>query len=162
MRKITASWVLSFALLPGCFTDKHQYSTDIAAFRNLIDPPMRIQSIRWEMFNTPEHALSVPGPTDYVTLIAQIEPSARTDEVAESSPGAEVWIAPNAARPWLDDEYRTFLSMYQDKPIGLANSVSCHRLQAKLNRAKEVVEGFICKGQASTLLYLTLLDRTHD
>jgi hypothetical protein len=52
MPKITAIWALLFSLLPGCVMDEHQYSTDVAAFRNLIDTPVTIQRIRWEVFNT--------------------------------------------------------------------------------------------------------------
>lgn len=61
-------------LLCGCsFGDPKPQSEDIAALRAIVNLPMEVKSARWEIFGTPDDSGWVPGPTDFHTLIAELE-----------------------------------------------------------------------------------------
>lgn len=48
-------------------------SNDITALRDVVDMPVDLNWARWKIFGTPEHTAGVPGPTDYITRVAELE-----------------------------------------------------------------------------------------
>jgi hypothetical protein len=134
-------------------------SFDLAAFRDLVEVDVPITSIRWEIFGTPEYTGGVPGPTDYVTLIAEVETSSQDMYRRSPATGAE-WIAPEAARPWLTEGFRAMLAKNRGNNADLPSSYNCRKLLARFKKDKMPVEGFICSDAGKSLIYLTLEDNT--
>ena len=95
-------------------------SSDLAALRNVVNFDIKTKSTRWEVFGTPEYTGGVPGPTDFVTLIAEIEPEdQKFFEIMP--PTGEVWIAPEAARPWLSSTFRSMLEGNKNTTVNLSS-----------------------------------------
>jgi hypothetical protein len=125
----------------------------------LIEIDVAVESVRWEIFGTPEYTRGTPGPTDYVTLIAEVEPSEQ--EKFQTRPRAgEVWIAPEAARPWLAKEFRTLLEKHAGNATDLSSMSKCRVHRAKIEKNGKPINGFICNGSEKSLIYLTLSDET--
>jgi hypothetical protein len=132
-------------------------SNDIAAFRNLLEIDFSIRTARWEVFGTPEYTGGVPGPTDFITLIAEVEPSDTKTFEARPKTG-DVWIAPEAARPWLTEGFRSMLAKNRSTTTDLSSMFNCRKFQGKLKNNAKLAEGFICNDQEKSLIYLTLSD----
>jgi hypothetical protein len=138
-------------------TDKD--SDDLGKFQSLIKTDLSFKTIRWEVFNTPEYSGGVPGPTDYVTLVAEVAPIDPRYFQARPKTG-EVWIAPESARPWLDSEFHELLKKYGNKSADVSAMQNCRKFEAKLQKSDKTVNGFICNGLSKSLIYLTLLETT--
>jgi hypothetical protein len=139
----------------ACESNIGKSSNDVNAFRSLVETDVAARSARWEVFGTPEYTGGVPGPTDYVTLIAEVEPSEQ--EKFQSRPKAgEVWIVPEAARPWLTKEFRSLLEQHAETSTDLSGMVNCRVLRARIRKSGKPVSGFICNAAGKTLIYLTL------
>jgi hypothetical protein len=134
-------------------------SSEMAAFRELVQLDVPIKSVKWEIFGTPEYSGGVPGPTDYITLIAEVE-SSDDDGVQQGQPTGVVWIAPEAARPWLTEGFREMLAKNRGNDADLSSAYKCRRLQAKIKKDKTPVYGFICSDSGKSLIYLTLQENT--
>jgi hypothetical protein len=151
---------LSLALVAACTSHQNRPSTSIAALRNLIDITLDIKHVQWEVFNTPEDSRGVPGPTDYVTLVAEITPSERGSPNGGVPRTKPICIVPNAARPWMDRRFRPLASAC----LGGSNEISggnhCYPMQVKLKKTKQPAAGLICHEREKALLYVTLTDRT--
>lgn len=162
MLNITAPMVsalLITAFLFGCQMKNEKPSSDMAAFRELVQLDVPIKSVKWEIFGTPEYSGGVPGPTDYITLIAEVEPS-NEDRAQQGQPTGAVWIAPEAARPWLTEGFREMLARNRGNDVDLSSAYKCRRLRAKFKEDKKPVDGFICSDSGKSLIYLTLQDNT--
>lgn len=134
-------------------------SSDIAALRNVVNFDIQTKSIRREVFGTPEYTGGVPGPTDFVTLIAEIEPE--DQKFFELMiPTGEVWIAPEAARPWLSSAFRSMLENSKNTTVNLSNKFPCRKLQTTLKQSSKPIDGFVCSGSGRMLLSFTLSDNT--
>lgn len=153
--------LVAICILFGCQMkdEKTKVSTDLAAFNNLFAIDIALKSISWELFNTPEYTGGIPGPTDYVTLIAQIEAS--NDEKFDRRPTAgTVWIAPESSRSWLNTEFRDFLEKSKNTTIDLSKKGNCRALTGVLKKTSKTIDGFACKSGTKILIYLTVLDYT--
>lgn len=152
--------VLCALFSTGCDMKNEQpkVSSDIAAFRNLVDMNLGVETARWEVFATPEYTGGVPGPTDFVTLVAEVTPP---DRKAEQSHGTgSIWIAPEAARPWLSEEFRSLLTKHGNTSVDLSSMLNCRKLDGKLKKTGKPIEGLICTRAEKSLIYLTLSDYT--
>lgn len=156
---LIATALIFITILSGCKMEKGKSSDDIDAFRNLVETDVPAKSVRWEVFGTPEYTGGVPGPTDYVTLIAEVEPSAQ-EKIQTKAGSGEVWIAPEAARPWLTSEFRSLLAAHADRSTDLAGMPNCRLLRGKIKKDGKPVSGFICNGSGKSLIYLTLSGET--
>lgn len=69
-----AAHVLCNSLLASGCDPKGNFneSSDVAAFHQLVELDLPAKSVRWEVFGTPEYSIGVPGPTDFVTLGAEL------------------------------------------------------------------------------------------
>jgi hypothetical protein len=134
-------------------------STDIAAFHKLIEIDITGNSVQWEAFGTPEYTVGVPGPTDYITLIAEVEPADQSSLDMKEQTG-KVWIAPESARPWLSSSFRSMLENNKNTEINLSSKFPCRKIQATLRKTSKPIDGFICIDAGKMLIYLTLDDFT--
>jgi hypothetical protein len=149
---------LLFAFLFGCVMVDQNISTDLTAFQNLVTVPLHVKAVRWEVFSTPENTGGVPGPTDYVTLVAEIEPASQPDLIKGGQIPAQLDIVPGSARPWLDGRFRALLLGHANRVPEMSDASRCGPIRARLRKTNEPVSGFVCILEEKTLLYLTLLD----
>lgn len=138
-----------------------QSSKDIISFYNLVDIQLPVKSIRWEVFGTPEYTGGVPGPTDYVTLIAEVQP-VDSKKIRFGNKAGIIWIVHEAARPWLSEEFHSMLAKYKNSSIDFSNLSNCKRLQGKLKKTRMPIDGFICFKSHKSLIYLTLSKTTEN
>jgi hypothetical protein len=149
------------AVFSGCERETGRSSNDVAAFRKLVKVDVAVESVRWEIFGTPEYTGGVPGPTDYVKLVAEVAPSEQKKFQSRPKTG-EVWIAPEAARPWLAKEFRSLLDKHADTSTDLSSTSNCRRFEARIRKTGKAVSGFICDSSGKSLVYLTLSGETEQ
>lgn len=138
-------------------TDKTTDSDDLAELQKIIELDLVAKSIHWEIFGTPEYTGGVPGPTDFVTLIAEV-PSLDELKLGGRPKAGAIWIAPEASRPWLSGVNRTMLAKFRNKSVDLSQFPNCRIASGKLKKTGKQVYGFICNGPVKALIYLTLAD----
>lgn len=157
MQKILAPVVLA-TMLAGCILneDQDKSSTDIVALKDLIALQFPYTNARWEVVATPEYKGGVPGPTDYMTLLAEIGP--RDVQRFSALPMAEpLRPLPNSARTWMNAESRTLLDTTS---TGLRHQPECRTITGILTRSKRMVNGHLCTSQDRMLLYMVVVDYT--
>ena len=135
---------------------KLKVSDDIKALQQLVDIPADLKSARWEMFGTPEYDGGVPGHTDYMTLVAEIEPLTHTDGFTRGTNDKLIYIVPEAARPWLSNQFRTMLEKNRNANINLTTAGGCHEYDTKIKGSGRKVSGFSCKKSGKILIYLSI------
>ncbi len=134
-------------------------STDVAALQTIVRLEARPASAQWEIFGTPEFTGWVPGPTDYVTLVAQLTPVDQQAFVKPAS-AAAVWIAPESARPWLAAPFRDLLEKRKNTTVDLSTLPQCRAVQTTLTRSGRPVRGLTCHAAGKILVYLTIADNS--
>ena len=146
-------------LLGGCSMDdnKSKVSDDVSALRNILILPAGAQSARWEIFGTPEYTGGVPGPTDYMTRVAEIKLPDGSNEFSTNSGQESVYIVPEAARPWISNDVRSILDSHKNSTLDLSTTKDCHAYTAKLKQTGNPVNGFACAKPGRVFLYLSLL-----
>jgi len=135
---------------------KNKVSDDAKALQDLIDIPAPLKSAKWEMFGTPEYKGGVPGRTDYMTLIAEIVPLENVEKFTNGANDKRVYIVPEAARPWISDQFRNFLEKNKNSNIELATVPGCHIYDTKVRKSGRVINGFSCEKSGHVLLYLSI------
>lgn len=148
-----ALWLILLSLVACDASSGVRYSTDQAELIRLVKLDLPINTVRWEVFSTPESTGLVPGPTDYVTLIAEIAPAMR---VAQANPAETAWITPGSARRWLSPDFRAMFTQHSNSRSVLRHIGNCAALHAELTKSGKKVQGFLCSGEASSVVYLTL------
>lgn len=158
-----ASTMLSavvFFCLTACSAQdgKNNALDDVNGLRNLVDIPFPLASARWEVFATPEYDGGVPGRTDYMTLVAEIEPLQKAAYFTSGANDKTVYIVPEAARPWISNAFRNILEMHKNANLDLATTPGCHAYGTKVKKSGRSITGFTCIKSGRVLLYLALLD----
>jgi hypothetical protein len=145
--------------LSGCSTDdnKTKVSDDVGALRKVVDIPGALTSARWEIFGTPEYTGGVPGPTDYMTLVAELEPAGPPQDLPANTGDETVYIVPEAARPWISREFRSILEKNKNSAFDLSTVKDCHVYSTRLKQTGNPVRGFTCAKSGRVFLYLSLL-----
>lgn len=155
--------IMSMLLLTACTAEDEatKVSTDIAALQKIVNLPLTPVSAKWELFGTPEYTGGVPGPTDVVTLIAELAP---VDEAAfaAQAPAGKVWIAPESARPWLTQSFHSMLEENKNRTVDLSTNTHCRSFNATLKQTGKPVSGFACSDAGKLLVYLTISDYSHS
>ncbi|MBV6319330.1 hypothetical protein [Duganella violaceipulchra] len=131
-------------------------SDNLSALREVVNIQIPATSARWEIFGTPEYKGSVPGPTDFTTLIAELQPAdgawfASQKETADAS-----FVAPEAARPWLSEPFHRLLAEHKNTTADLSALRDCRRYATTLKQSGSPVQGFVSGGDRHLLLYVTL------
>lgn len=148
-------------LLAWCnsFEDPKQSSTDIDVLKRLINLQFPYASARWELVPTPEFNGSVPGLTDYITLVAEIGP--RDDQKFSSLPMAESFHPlPNTLRNWMNAESRLLLSTSNAASAGVGHHSDCRNVTGTLMQSLRTVTGHLCPSANRMLLYMVVVDHT--
>jgi hypothetical protein len=157
-RSTVAALFTSIVLLGGCSMEDTQtkVSSDAKALQDLIDVPVTLKSAKWEMFGTPEYKGGVPGRTDYMTLIAEIVPIENIEKFTSGANDKIVYIVPEAARPWISDQFRTALEKNANSNINLTTIPGCHIYDTRVKKSGRVINGFACEKSGHVLLYLSI------
>jgi hypothetical protein len=134
-------------------------SDDIAALNLIVKIDAHLQTVRWEIFSTPEYKGGTPGPTDYVSLVAEAEIPGR-DNLFKSRQSGEIWMAPEVSRAWMKKENLFFLEKYKNKKIDVSVVKNCWIISAKYLKKNTTVEGLICKTSSNYIIYMILEDYT--
>lgn len=145
--------------ISGCGIKNDKDSDDLRKFRSLIKIDLSFNVIRWEVFDTPEYTGGVPGPADYVTLVAEVAPIDQKNFRSRPETGV-TWVAPESSRPWLNRDFYQLLRKYGNKSVDVSIMPNCRKLEAKLRQSSRPVYGFICNGLSKSLIYLTLSETT--
>lgn len=137
--------------------NKNSVSEDAGALKSIVQIPAETTSARWEIFGTPEYTGGVPGPTDYMTLIAELNPDEKLWTALPNGGPTEVYIVPEAARPWLSNDFRLLLDRSKNANLTVSNKNNCKSYTTRLIKTGRQVSGFICKGVNRLLLYMMAL-----
>lgn len=129
-------------------------SDDLAALRDTVAIPAGATSARWEIFGTPETTGGVPGPTDYFTLIAELQPALAPGVKSVGVQRDEMPVMPEAARPWLSDGFRALMEQNRNARLRLAAHKNCRAYQTTVRKSGRLVQGFLCTDGGRTLVYL--------
>jgi hypothetical protein len=155
------SFLLIITILYGCGLkeENKNISTDLNAFNNIVTIDIPFNSIIWEVFGTPEYTGGVPGPTDYLTLVAQIEPS--NDAKFDNRPATgSIWVAPESARPWMEADFRRLLEDFKGEQMDMAKRKNCRAITAVLRQTSKQVKGFVCRSETKVLVYIRVASFT--
>jgi hypothetical protein len=136
---------------------KPEVSDDITALRAEVSIPEQTTSARWEIFFTPEFN-GVPAPTDYVSLIAELQTNDREWSFSQETSGRYPGIVPEAARPWLSPWFRPLIAKYKNTKLKITSEPGCRLYQSRMTKSGRKVDGFVCVHERQALLYL-ILDR---
>lgn len=139
--------------------NKNSVSEDVGALKSIVQLPAETTFARWEIFGTPEYTGGVPGPTDYMTLIAELNPDDKLWAELPSEGPADVYIVPEAARPWVSNNFRLLLDRSKNAKLTVSNKNNCKPYTTRLTKTGRPVSGFICKGANQLLLYMMVLSR---
>jgi hypothetical protein len=152
---------MSLACLSSCTMKDHAagMSTDVGALQKIVRLDMVPASVKWERFSTPEYTGGVPGPTDFVTLVAELTPPGKIAH-GTVAPLGKIWIAPKSARPWMAASSHALLDKLQNSTVDLSQYTHCRAVQATLTQTGQPVKGFACNDADKLLLYLTIADYT--
>jgi hypothetical protein len=144
--------------LEGCdMKDSQQdVSRDISGLSKVINLNIPASFAQWEIFGTPEYKGGVPGPTDFVTLIAELHAVPKDWINLNSAAEEPIYIVPEAARPWLSPAFRTFLDEKKNSNADMAAHPECRRYLTSMKKTGQKVDGFVCAQADNILLYITL------
>lgn len=144
--------------ISGCSAQdkKLKASDDAKALEQLVDVPANLKSARWEMFGTPEYEGGVPGRTDYMTLVAEIEPVTNAESFTSGTNDKTIYIVPEAARPWLSSHFHSILEKNKNANFDLATAAGCHAYETKVKKSGRKISGFSCEEAGKVLVYLSL------
>lgn len=159
--RLTVMASSAIALLQACSMDDARpgVSDNLTALRAIVDLDIPATSGRWEIFGTPEYTGGVPGPTDFTTLVAELNvPGAGWFDTRKEAAGP-VWIAPEAARAWLHAPFRQLLANNKNSTASLSGPTPCRHYGATMTKSGRQVDGFVCADAARLLVYLILTSR---
>lgn len=135
---------------------KNEVSDDLQRLQSMVVMDAPGTKGRWQIFGTPEDLGGVPGPTDYITLIAEFENISSSWMEKQSGNPGEVWVAPESPRDWLRPENKAMFEKAKKNVIDLSTRSDCHPYKATMKRSGRPVDGFTCTANGIVLLYLTL------
>jgi len=137
----------------GVFEPPH-VSDDVAKLQATVSIPAGATSARWEVFGTPEATGFVTGPTDYYTLIAELQPALAPVAQIIDAQRDEIPVVGEAARPWLSDGFRALMEQNRNSRLRLSSYKNCRAYRTTVRKSGRRVQGFLCTDAGRTLLYL--------
>jgi len=129
-------------------------SDDLAKLQNTVVIPSGVTSARWEIYGTPEYTGGAPAPTDYFTLIAELQPALAPASTSAGAQQDNIAVTREAARPWLSDGFRALMEQNRNARLHLAAHKNCRAYQTTMRTSGRRVQGFLCTDAGRTLLYL--------
>lgn len=163
MRTLRKTWILIVLAIAIVSTGIYMSSTqkagspsrDMAELQSTVRLQVPAKAIRWEIFGTPEDTGGFGvGPTDYMTLVAELEPSDPNWFARQEGTLGRVWIAPESQRPWLSDFFRKLLVKSN---ADMTDRKDCKALQTEMTTSGRVVKGFVCEHNDKLLVHIMLL-----
>lgn len=136
---------------------KSLVSTDLASLEKLVILDVHPASVEWEIFGTPEDTGGVPGPTDYMTLVAQIKP-VDAHAFARRPLTQIIQLAPEARRAWLVPAFKSLLDTKRGLSVDLSGNPRYRKAHGTLRLNGTPINGFACTDGEKMLVYLTLID----
>lgn len=151
------AFLIIFTLL-GCTVDNNRskVSSDLATLKKLIEIDIGISTLKWETFNTPEYTGGVPGPTDFVTLIAEFESNDPNWFTRLPVPEQKFYITPNASRTWLSSPFRELMSKNQNTAMNLAAN-GCRVYRTRMTKSRRIADTVVCNADTKILLYYNVV-----
>ncbi len=154
--------VLVALFLAGCKVNKPEQvpSTDMVALRDIVTLDIPTPSGKYEVFGTPESDEGIPGPTDYVTLVAELdvsEPSHLRSMGPDKKPHDDFILVPKASRSWLSEPFKSILTFHQNGKLDL-RKYDCDLFSAKSKKDGHLLSGFLCLRGNRALIYLELFE----
>lgn len=134
--------------------ERPHVSDDLTKLQDTVVIPAGATSARWEIYGTPEYTGGVPGPTDYITLIAELQPALAPAAASAGAQEGEIAVTPEAARPWLSDGFRALMKQSVHARLHLAAHKNCRAYETTVRKSGRRVPGFWCTDAGRTLLYL--------
>ncbi len=150
---------ISILFLGGCdmfAADKEDaVSRDIGALQRVVKISVPAKAIKWEIFGTPEDkGGGAPGPTDYVTLVAEVETTDRSWIGRLQESAGKEWIAPESVRPWLSPYFQILLNKSNTDVNKLNN---CKKYEVEVTKSGRLVNGFACEHEGLLLIHVKLM-----
>lgn len=152
--------LLVIPMLFGCNMSNAKVSKDIVKLKELVTLDVPITSAQWEVFGTPEYTGGVPGPTDYITLVAELQLTEPSQFQALPALSGKQFLVPEANRAWLSSVFRHALTEKGTSASEFPPTLSCKRYTSTVRKSSRAANGFLCHDGKSYLLYLTLSART--
>ncbi|NRR30328.1 hypothetical protein HSX11_09010 [Oxalobacteraceae bacterium] len=148
--------VLISILITGCGAKKPKFSFDIFELNKLVQIPIPMKSVQWEVVYLPEDDGLLPGPTDYVSLVAEFVPSTQNWFTQIKAPIQSTYVDPTFVRAWISAPFKSMV---------IANYVEvgkypCSSFKTTFTKSGKPVEGFVCESGGRGFLYLALEDFT--
>lgn len=143
--------------LAACSSDR--ISTSVPELNEMIQLQIPVKSAKWEVFHTPESG-GLPAPTDYITLVAEVEPADAHWFPVRAAQWTKTYAIPEAARGWMAEPIRAQLGKLTREGQTHAAPANCKDLQATMTRSGRSVPGFVCAVGTTLLVYVTLQDNT--
>jgi hypothetical protein len=131
-------------------------STDVDELRSVLAFKFPVESVKWEMFSTPESS-GVGGATDFVSIVAEFSSSRALAEYASTSQGGKVFVVPGAQRGWLSKQSADLLGKIRNSAIDVAEWPSCRRIEVSGAKSGRPLKAFVCNHGSISLLYLNVL-----
>jgi hypothetical protein len=133
-------------------------SSNISELGSIIKLSVSVQKVKWEIFETPENSDFVPpGPTDYVTLIAELQSTKGGSLSGGAGLNEAFWIPPEAARHWLSPKFKAMLENRSPSAPILQN---CKVERFEVRKTGRIKDGLVCDDGELTLLIVTLYEYT--
>jgi hypothetical protein len=155
LKRILALMLLTALTACSKDTENKLYSNELLALKKVVAIPNEVLSAKWEIFRSPEYA-NIPGPSDFVALVAQIEIKDGSFLTRPSVDAKEEYIVPQASRPWLSKEFKTLMAKHQNSRIEISQIGDCSPYSAKMTKGGRLVNGIACVSGNRYLIYLLL------
>ena len=148
--------LLSAVVLAGCPSPGDRMSSNIEEIRKQIVLDIPASGGRYEFFETPEYRGGVPAPTDYVTLVIELDNVEPAWIAARARKAEKVWVVPEVSRPWLSEPSKALLARAHLGKIPLASGDNCYQYSTQVRKSGRVIEGFTCAHARTVFVYLTV------
>lgn len=145
--------------LTACKMNNSAPNNDLDSLNKIVRIETNLQAARWEIFTTPEYQQGVPGPTDYISLVLEVEKPIENNTSKNAQSGL-IWIAPEAARPWMTRESILFIENLKNQTVDLSRLNNCNKIFARLVKSNKKIEGIFCQFHTSSFMYFVLEDHT--
>lgn len=132
--------------------------TDINSLRELVKIDIKVSSIQWEIFGTPEYSGGVPGPMTTMTLIAEIQSSEGQWFENQHPATGEIYIVPEAARSWLSPTFKSMMMKLKNSSVDMTKLINCKQYETTFVKTGNPVSGINCKDGDRYFIYLPLLN----
>lgn len=157
---MVAAVIMGGLLVPAIFwalrAGGTRASDDLGKLQGMVQIAIPATAIKWEIVKVPDdEGLLAVGPVDYVHLVAEITPGERAWFARQPNNDAKLWIAPDAARPWLTPHFRQLLASGENDWRRKSN---CKPHHTTVTASGRQVGGFVCEHQGLLLLHLMLAE----